>query len=57
MFPSSLPEALSLAELQSMGKEVSSIEKALVIITATIIMPVYICLKQGSRGAFLNVPI
>jgi len=47
MFPSS-PEALSLAEPEPWGNEVSSIEKVLVFITATIIMPVYICLKQGS---------
>ena len=56
MFHSSLPEALSFAELEPRGNKVSTIEKVLLNITATIIMPVYIRLKQGSRGAFLNVP-
>jgi len=38
MFRSTPPEALSLAEQEQMANEVSSIEKLLVFITATIIM-------------------
>ena len=49
------PEALSLAELEPKRNEVSSIKKVLVSITASLNMPVYIRLKQGSRGAFLYV--
>ena len=49
MFHSSPLEALSFAELEPRGNKVSTIEKVLLIITATIIMPVYIRLKQESK--------
>ena len=54
MLQSYPPEALSLAQPEPRRNAVSSIEKVLVSITASLNIPVYICLKQGSRGAFLR---
>jgi hypothetical protein len=56
MLLSSSPEALSLADPQPRGNEVSSVEQVFGSITSTLIMPVYICLKQSSKGALLYVP-
>ena len=53
MLPSYPPEALSLAQPEPRRNAVSSIEKVLVTITANLDMPVYIPLKEVSRGALL----